>query len=265
MTDRQQHNHQHDDTRALREALDVFVHGRSGLRFEALARFAGPLFDLYEVDWKSDEPIAADRDRTELTTMLAVLDTARLLWAFFLLDEEKSIQMLPDLEDALLGRGAGDEERSNVLVLLSLMEGHWHQFTPAERADAARTPGFTLPPFESLLEEYQGRSPEEPARDDRRFGPGNLDLPEALALFAQPLLESARVQEDPDTLEDQIARAQAYWELAIAPPEEYEAELARILDAFARSPGEREDVRREAHAMVERYHRLFPERPGGEV
>lgn len=264
MTDRK-HHHQDDDIRALREALDVYVSGRSGLRFEALARFAGPLFDLYEVDWKSTEPAAGDRDRTELTTMLAVLDTARLLWSFFLLDDEKGLQMLPELEDALLGRGAGDEERSNVLVLLSLMEGHWYQFTSDERAEAARTRGFTLPPFEALLNEYQGRTPGQPAHDDRRYGPQDLDLPEALALFAEPLLEDARVDDDPDVLEQQIARAQAYWELATAPPHEYEAELARILEAFADTTHEREAVRREAHAMVERYHRLFPERPGGDV
>lgn len=249
----------------LRDALDVYVSGRSGLRFEALARFAGPLFDLYDVDWKSDEPHAADRDWAELTTMLAVLDTARLLWSFFTLDDEASLQMLPDLEDALLGRGAGDEERSDVLVLLSLMEGHWQQFTPEERAQAEQTPGYTLPPFELLLDEYEGRSSRDSFGEPVRYGPEGLDLPEALALFAQPLLEDPGVQKDPDGLEERIARAQAYWELAMAPPEEYETELARILQTFANNPEEHDAIRREARIMMQRYRRLFPERPGGEV
>ncbi len=265
MTDRQKNEDPHEDLRTLRDALDVYVSGRSGLRFEALARFAGPLFDLYEVDWKSHERHLARRDRDELTTMLAVLDTARLLWSFFLLDDEKNLQMLPELEDALLGRGAGDFERSNVLVLLSLMEGHWQQFTPAERAEAEQTPGYTLPPFERLLDEYQGPSPSEPVSDSARYGPENLELPDALALFAQPLLEDASLHDDPDALERRIARAQAYWDLAIAPPDEYEIELARILEAFASTAVEREAIRREAGAMMQRYRRLFPERPGGEV
>ena len=265
MTEKKDNHHSRDDILALREALEVYVSGRSGLRFEALARFAGPLFDLYEVNWKSADRAADDRDGVELSTMLAVLDTARLLWSFFLLDSEKSLQCLPELEDALLGRGAGNEERSNVLVLLSLMEGHWHQFTSEERMEAEQTPGFTLPPFESLLGQYRERTPRQPARGDRYYGPHDLDLPEALALFAQPLLDDARIQNDPDAIERQIARAQAYWELATAPPQDYEAELARILEAFAQTTGEKELVRREADAMVERYHRLFPERPGRQV
>lgn len=265
MTDSRQHNDSERDLRAAREALDVYVSGRSGLRFEALARFAGPLFDLYDVDWKAEDGSAVVRDRNELATMVAVLDTARLLWSFFLLDDEENLQMLPELEDALLGPGAGDEERSNVLVLLSLMEGHWHQFTPEERAKAERTPGFTLPPFEELLREYEGKSRSEPVTDETRYGPQHLDLPEALALFAQPLLERPEVQENPDALETQIARAQAYWELAVAPPEEYELELARVLNAFAETDRERDVIRQEARAMVQRYHRLFSERPGGEV
>lgn len=250
---------------ALREALDVFVSGRSGLRFELLARFAGPLFDLYEVDWRSEDPAAASRDRDELSTMLAVLETARLLWAFFQLDEEKSLQMLPELEDALLGRGAGDEERSNVLVLLSLMEGHWQQLTASEPAEGESVPGYALPAFDRLLDEYLGRSPEMPVSDRSPVGSDESDLPEALALFAQPLLEAPGVQGDPNALERQVALAQAYWELALAPSEEYEMELARIFDAFAGTASERDAIRQEAAEMMQRYRRLFPERPGGEV
>lgn len=271
MTDRlpPDYTEDHDGSRgeihALREALDVYVSGRSGLRFEMLARFAGPLFDLYEVDWKSDDPAAASRDRDELSTMLAVLETARLLWAFFQLDDEKSLQMLPELEDALLGRGAGDEERSNVLVLLSLMEGHWQELTDGDAAAGANVPGYALPPFDRLLDEYLGRTPETQSRDRSRIGPDHPDLPEALALFAQPLLEAAGIQGDPDALERQVALAQAYWELALAPAEEYELELARIFDAFAGGAHERDAIRQEAAAMMQRYRRLFPERPGGEV
>ncbi len=70
MTQRQR-NDEDGDLRALREALDIYVSGKSGVRFEALARFAGPLFDLYDVEWKSDEQHTARRDRHELATMLA--------------------------------------------------------------------------------------------------------------------------------------------------------------------------------------------------
>ncbi len=262
MTDKRRNDRSENDLQALREALNVYLSGQSGIRFESLAQFAGPLFDLYELDWRALDSAPGARDRDEIATMVAVLDTARLLWSFFSLDEEKSLQMLPELEDALLGRHARDEERSNVLVLLSLLEEHWHQFSPAARASAEDTPGFTLPSFETLIAEYNDRLRSTIVEDDDRFGPEKLDLPEAIALFAQPLLEEHAAGNDPDVLESRVARAQAYWELANAPAERYEHELTRILDAFAGNASERKAIRAEARRMVIRYRDLFSERPG---
>ena len=248
--------------KALREALDVYVSGRSGISFDALVRFAGPIFDLYDVEWKAEMGAEVlQRDREELSTMVAILDSARLLWVFYTLDEEKSLELLPELEDVLIGRDAGDEERSNLLVLLSLLEEHWQSFTPEERAEAVAIPGYALPKFEDLLAEFAGIPKPLTGSGAATFGPDHLELPEALALFAQPLLESADVERDPDRLEEQIARAHAYWELAHASQENFDAELARIQDSFAANEKEREEIRRQAAEMIERFRTLFSNYP----
>lgn len=265
MNDRRRKDRAERDVRALREALHVYLTGQAGIRFESLARFAGPLFDLYDLDWRVSDRKGDARGREELATMVAVLDTARLLWSYFSLDEESSLQMLPELEDALLGRYAGDEDRSNVLVLLSLLEEHWQQLSPSERAYAEDTPGFALPPFETLLSDYNEGLRSSRHDEDDLFGPDKLDLPEAIALFAQPLLESAEPEDDPDAFEARIARAHAYWELAKTPPDEYEAALARVLDTFASDQQERNALRAEAGRMLDRYHALFPEQAPGDT
>lgn len=242
----------------LREALDVYLTGRSGIRFEALIRFAGPLFDLYDVNWRvNDRKDTLSRDRDELATMVAILDTARLLWAFMELDDREHLNLLPKLEDALLGPRAGDEERSNLLVLLSLLEEHWASFSPEQRREALDTTGYALPTFDMLLDEYQGRQPL-PTRHRATNGPDDLDLPEALATFARPLLDDPAIAEQPDLLENRIERAQAYWDLATSDEAEFDRQLQRILETFADTEREQASIRKEAHRMVARFHKLFP-------
>ncbi len=247
---------------ALRDALDVYVSGRSGIRFDALIRFAGPLFDLYDVEWRAGgQNDAFARDKEELTTMVAVLDTARLLWAFYALDDEQSIEMLPCLEDAMLGSGAGDEERSNLLVLLSLLEEHWQTFTTDERTQAVDTPGYALPSFEMLLADYQGGRRLR-RRSASTFGKEDLELPEALAAFAEPLLKDPAIEGNPDLVEERVERAQAYWELAATPVAEFDDHLHRIEEAFAASDEEKVAIREEALRMIARFRKLFPDHGG---
>lgn len=237
----------------MRESLDVYLSGKSGILFESLARFAGPIFDFYEVDWRSGS--VRTRDRDELTTMVAVLDAARLLWAFFSLDEEESVTHLPELEDAMLGPSADDEERSNLLLLLSLLEEHWQTFTPEDRRQAEAIPGYTLPDFQTLLAEFAGTS--APPLPEPRYGPDRLDLPEALALFAEPMLQEIPGKDHPDLLEERIARAQAYWELAQVPDEHFQAELTRLKEELSSPEMTASEIQSEALRMVDRYRRLF--------
>lgn len=246
-----------NDVELLKERLDVYIDGRSGIQFESLARFASPLFDLYDLDWRSVDPSARSRDQDEIAVMVAVLDTARLLWSFFLLDDQNGLQVLPELEDALLGRGAGDDDRRNVLMLLSLLEEHWQKFSATERAVAEDTPGFTLPSFRTLIDDYTNKLDPASLESRRRFGLEDLEFPEALALFAQPLLDDPALENDPDAFALQIARAQAYWDLAVTPPEKFEANLSKILETFADNPAERVAIQAEARRMVTRYRDLF--------
>lgn len=258
MSDTENNDRPKRDLESLEERLDVYIDGRSGLQFEFLARFAGPLFDLYDLDWRSVHPSGCVRDRDELAIMVAVLDTARLLWSFFLLEDEVGLQVLPELENALLGHDAGEDDRRDVLMLLSVLEDHWQQFSPSDRALAEDTPGFALPSFRTLIDEYTNRL--DASHIERRDGSRleNLEFPEALALFAQPLLEDPTLENDPDAFAVQIARAQAYWDLATTPDDKYQAALHRILEAFADSPTERMAIQAEAHRMVARYQDLFP-------
>jgi len=249
---------------ALRDALDVYVSGRSGVRFDALVRFAGPLFDLYDVEWRADDVLdALSRDEEELTTMLALLDTARLLWSFFTLEEERSLDMLPDLEDAMLGRGAGDEERSNLLVLLSLLEEHRAAFTLEERTRAVDTPGYALPEFRVLLGAFQDRHRCLLPRSPSTLESNRLELPEALALFAEPLLRDPGAEEDPDLVQERVERAQAYWDLATAAEGDFDERLEQIVEAFASTQAERSAIREEAQRMMARYKNLFADRSSG--
>ena len=242
----------------LHEALDIYLSGQSGIRFEDLARFAGPLFDLYDVDWRAENSLDAQRrDREELSTIVAVLDAARLLWSFFSLHEEDSVAYLPDLEDAMIGSGSGDEERSNLLILLSLLEEHWHDFTPEERGRAESTPGYALPSFEVLLREFSGTAPLAVRERPKKYGPEKLDLPEALALFADPLLQDEAAKKDPDVFEERIARAQAYWELAQLSDDQYDAELERIQTELQSDDADPDQIGNEASQMVRRYRKLF--------
>lgn len=248
---------------ALREAIEAYVTGESGIRFEALARFAGPLFDLFDVTWRADaatEPAA--RDEEELSTMIAVLDTARLLWAYFGLDEEESVKWLPELEDALLGTGAGDEERTNLLVLLSLLEEHWHSFTETDRVDALQIPGYVLPKFEELLDAYSDDEHRLPSQGPSTYGPADLTLPEALAAFAEPLLHDTSVETEPERVQERMERAQAYWDLATAAPNDFDVQLERIVSTFAQDDVDERTIRDEAKEMVARFRTLFPEYEG---
>ncbi|MEX1055639.1 MAG: hypothetical protein WED81_06385, partial [Rhodothermales bacterium] len=119
--------------------------------------------------------------------------------------------------------------------------------------------GYSLPSFESLLEEFRSETRPAPVGPSERFGPNQLEIPDAIALFAQPLLEGPDVDRNPDKLAEQIARAQAYWELALVPRDRFEVELARVLDSLASNEREREDIRRQAAEMIHRFHMLFPD------
>jgi len=241
-----------NDSSSLARTLDAYVAGRKGVDFDALSVFAEPLFDLYDLDLRNVAPAGSlQADPEELSGLVAVLDTARLFWAYFALGDD-SAQKHAHLEDALIGPSPSEDERGDFLQLMSIMEDQWHALTPSER-DAAASVEDSMPPFDQLLSEYVS----SPANEDLgNFGEDALDMPEALALFAQPLTDTV---DDPDEIDDALSRAQAYWDVAMAPPGERDARLEQLKKSLASSAEEEKQLEAESAMMLHRFFELFPD------
>ncbi len=245
----------------LQKELDRFVSGETGIPYDALIWFAEPLFELYQADPRP--PDGSDRftrDVNELGLQVAVLETARLFMAYVLLEPAEAERRYMQLERSLIGRDACERERIDFLELLHLMEERWYDLDESVQARIAEAFRHAAP-FHVLLERYADTlSPAETSPDEERYGPDRLDLPEAMALFSRPLLEHVHVLEDPDLLEDALARAGAYWNLVQLKEERYEERLARIVKQFAKSPDDERRIAEEALRMAAWFYELFPER-----
>lgn len=245
-----------DTARALHDELDAFLEDESGVPFHTLAQFAEPLFKLYQVDLRASlqkEP--EKREADELAALLAVLETARLLWAFFGLTETTRQRKVKDLQHSLLGPDPGEEEKLDFLDLLSVMQEQWNSVATEE--DVASSSEET---FDRLLAEYRPRSPQSSAQSaSRQYGPDNLNPEEARALFARPLLEDPDVLENPERMEEAMDRADEYWNLAHASPAKRAHRIETLKERWADSPQEAEAVEAEAQQMIERFAELFPD------
>ena len=92
-----------------------------------------------------------------------------------------------------------------------------------------------------------------------RYGPEKLDVPEAFALFARPILDNDALYEDPDSLDDAMSKAQAYWDLAHVPANNLEAQIQIIAAQRSSKHESAAQIEKEALLMIERFHELFPE------
>ena len=225
----------------------------TGLRFTSLALFAQPLFELYELDPAEAFALHAAPDTADETTV-AVLEAARVLWAYFSLDAAGRAEHRPALADFLLGPAPGDEDMADFDVMLDTMEGHWDLLTP-EDLDLARSDTHDLLAFDALLA-HPAFHHEVASHPEPTYGAEGLGEMEARALFAQPLLERL---DDPDDLDLAMERADEYWALAQLHGVAYEARLDEFVDAFALSADEGVQLRAEAEAMRARFRSLFPE------
>ena len=244
----------------LQEALDVYLNGETGIRFEALVRFADPLFKLYQIDLRSSlRKDQATRTAEELATLLAILETARLLWSYFSLNEAEREHKLEELERGLLGgEPSGREERMDFLQLLSVMQEQWESM-PADMRDAEVETGVPAPSFNLLLASYDPVQVNASSTSSARYGPDDLEPAAAQALFARPLLEDPQVLQNPDELESAMARAKAYWDLAQAPRDQYDEQLSALKHRFANGVDEQQ-IEKEAQQMTSRFFELFPEK-----
>lgn len=230
----------------------ALVDGETGVQFAALALFAEPLFTLYELDPAEAFRLATEPEATADDTV-ALLETARVLWAFLSLPDAEQSHKRQALAAQLVGE---DPSEDDWMALDGLLEGalvHW-QALFAEEVAAAEQTGYATLGFDALLHHPAFRVGLE--ADDAThagYGPDALSEVEARALFAQPLLESVDPGADADAFEATLARADAYWSLA----QTAEADAAEAARAFARAHAGASAE--EAEAMVRRYRDLFPE------
>lgn len=238
----------------------VLVNGETGVQFESLALFAEPLFSTYGLDATD-----AFRLRTEPEAVaddaVALLETARVLWAFLSMEPSERSHERQALAAQLVGEDPSEEDWMGLDGLIETAEIHWQALLPEEIEMAQQTGHETLD-FESLLHHPAFRvGPEAEDATHAGFGEGSLSEIEARALFAQPLLDDPETQTDPDAFEAALARADDYWALARTAGDDPDGAAA----TFARehADGNEDAVRDEARRMIGRYRELFPEHASG--
>ncbi len=226
----------------------------TGLSFASLALFAEPLFDLYDLDPAAAFEVMAQPDEADETT-IAVLETARVLWAYFSLPSKERTKRYNDLAEFLLGPNTDPEDEADFDRLLDTVETHWDALTSDDHALAEDVGAETLG-FDALLAHpaFAHEQIEQPA--ERTYGPKGLSEMDARALFAQPMLEGIT---DLDELDDAMDRANEYWTLVQLHGPEHEAHLDEILSVFAVNEAEAAAIRTEAAQMIVRFETLFPE------
>lgn len=238
--------------------LEAYLNDAMGVRFDALSRLATPLCELYGINLQASlaKPASA-RSAQELNVLLTVLDTTRLFWAYFSLDREEQDAHAAALKSCLVGASPDAEADASFQELMHLMRDRWSDLPAAMRAHAQDTAPSSLPSFATLLDEHTGSPPASTGPSG--YGPDQLEKPEALALFAQPLIDDPMIHTDPDALERRMALASAYWDLAHAPASQRADRLQALLQRFADSAEERDQLKEQAHAMLDRFADLFPE------
>jgi hypothetical protein len=228
----------------LAEAL---VSGETGVQYEALALFAEPLFALYDLDPAQAFGLRASAADADEETV-ALLETARVLWAYFAIPPAERAHRRPALAAQLVGDEPTDDDWVSLDALLDAAIIHWQALLP-EEIDAAQATGHPVLDFDALLAHPIFQIGDEGDREPAGFGPDALSDVEARARFAQDLLDT--VGDDPDLFEEAIARADAYWTLAHS--DDPEADLR----AYARQQADPAATIGEGRRMLARYRELF--------
>ncbi len=234
----------------------VLLDGETGVQFESLALFAEPLFTLYELDAAEAFQLRTEPEAVADDTV-ALLETARVLWAFFSMPAAERAHKRQALAAQLVGEEPTDDDWVGLDGLLDTVEIHWQALLP-EEIDAAQSTGHPVLDFDALLHHPAFRvGPETEDATTAGYGTEGLSETEARAIFSQPLLEDPEVAADPDAFEAATARADRYWALA---REGADAEaIAEALDDEDLPP---EQLAAEAKAMIARFRELFPEHAG---
>ena len=229
----------------------VLVEGETGVQYESLALFAEPLFGVYELDAADAFRLRAEPDAVADDTV-ALLETARVLWAFFSLPPSDRAHKRAALAAQLVGDDPSEEDWMGLDGLLETVEIHWQALLP-EEIEAAQSTGHPVLGFDDLLHHPAFRvGSEEDDATHAGYGDSGLSEIEARAQFAQPLLEDPALMGDPDAFEDALQRADAYWALARDAGPDAQAAAREFAEGDAQEESQALD-------MIQRFRQLFPE------
>ena len=193
---------------SVRITLDLYRTGKSGILYSKLQQFAQPILDHYQIELgvSYDDDVTASNIE-DMTLLLDILETATAFWDYCSLDPTAKQDAFHHLKDGLLGLHPTREELVQFPVLVASMEEKWEFLSEGEPLKESFTsvsnPDIIQP--EPALYSENGQV---------QYGPENLDIPEAFALFSRPLLDNEALYEDPESLDETMTRAQAYWDLA---------------------------------------------------
>ena len=245
---------------AIRKArlTRALLEGETGVQFESLALFAEPFFAMYDLD-VADAFRLRTEPRAVADDSVALLETARVLWAFMSLPTAERAHKRAALAAQLVGDDPTEDDWVGLDSLIETAGIHWQALLP-EEVEAAQATGHPVLGFDDLLHHPAFRiGPEDDDATHAGYGPDALSETEARALFAQPLLDDPEVLVDPDAFEDALERADDYWTLARSGGGDLEAEARAWAVEHAATKADREPLAAEAVMMVNRFRELFPE------
>ena len=238
---------------SVRITLELYRSGKAGIDFVKLQQFSKPILTHYQIDLPVgflDKVTPGNLE--DMVLLLDVLETATIFWDYCSLSPSAKPAAFKQLQENLLGPHPDQEDLVQFPILIAAMEEIWEELSDGKPMTRIAETEPVAPP-----------NAEEPffsSDSIHNYGPEQLEIPDAFALFARPLLENEAIYEDPESLDDVMSKAQAYWDLAHLSGSEIHKNLKAIASKFGTHGCPAEQVEREALKMIERFHELFPER-----
>ncbi len=240
---------------ALR-AISAYRSGEVGVPYAALKRFAGPIFDLYHVETSDSFETAPLED---LVDHLSVMETAHLFWWYFGSGADGDESLTARIKRLLVGANPTDDQEAVFAALVEQLRINW-EITPEALRRVNGSPCSTTA-LSRLLDELE-HGHADSAAGPEAGGNAAVDSPDALAVFASPLLEDPSIEDDPDRISELMARARDYWHLAQLEGQKFDREQIVIADRYATTSDDRQRIMAESSFMVARFHSLFPQWTG---
>ena len=240
---------------SARITLDLYRSGKSGIPFNTLLTFTKPIVSHYQLDLPDvDIEHVTSGNLGQVTLLLDILETACMFWDYCCLDDAEKQHAFDDLQKNLLGPDPTSDDLVQFPLLLASMEECWIQFSHTNNPPAPQKLHINGSSAGMDFDEIR------PSASEMLYGPDQLDVPEAFALFSRPMMEDPALFDDPDKLDDIMIRAEAYWDLAHMPSANQERQLQVILSKFYTEHLSKQVLIEEASQMLQRFHELFPER-----